>query len=119
MNPMLARPWRNAASLGPKKAREPLRRYPMTGKTGRCARTIAGHAAATPPSPAMNSRRRIPSSPEAALWIAYRDRGCMGTDRVFDTDRVFGPRRRSSDLLQRGTRHVVFVLQRISDAGES
>src|SRR5262245_27645540 len=56
---MLLRPWRNAASTCEEAAREPLRRYPITGIPGCCARAASGHAAAAPPSSDMNARRLV------------------------------------------------------------
>ena len=37
-----------------------LLRNPITGIAGCCARAASGHAAAAPPSSAMNSRRLMP-----------------------------------------------------------
>src|SRR6516165_8118570 len=54
---MLLRPWRNAASTCEEAAREPLRRYPITGIGCRCARVTPGQATAAPPSSVMNVRR--------------------------------------------------------------
>jgi hypothetical protein len=57
--------------------------------TGCCARANTGHAAALP-SPAMNSRRRIPDPP-ADRGGAYRGGGCKGTGYV-EACRRFGDR---------------------------
>ena len=51
-------------------------RNPITGTAGCCARATTGHAAA-PPSPAMNSRRRIRHPLKPLVRAAYRGRGCM------------------------------------------
>src|SRR5262249_47083905 len=66
---MLLRPWRNAAATCEEAAREPLRRYPITGIGCRCARAATGHAAALPSS-VMISRRfmRAPLSPRIAPY---------------------------------------------------
>jgi hypothetical protein len=51
------RPWRNAVTRCVASASDALRRNPITGIAGFCARAASGHAAAVPPSSAMNSRR--------------------------------------------------------------
>jgi hypothetical protein len=55
-----------------------LPRIPITGFAGCCAPATSGHAAA-PPSPAMNSRRRICHPSEAAVRAAYPGLDGMGT----------------------------------------
>jgi hypothetical protein len=47
------RPLRNAAAL----SADPLLTKPTIGIAGCCARAASGHAAATPPTSVMNSRR--------------------------------------------------------------
>jgi hypothetical protein len=52
-------PWRNAVTCCVESASHVLRRNPITGIAGCCARAASGHATAAAPSSVMNSRRCI------------------------------------------------------------
>jgi hypothetical protein len=58
IKPVSLRPCRNKAAINSPASGEPVPRYPITGTAGCCPRAATGHTAA-PPSPAINSRRRI------------------------------------------------------------
>src|SRR5262249_33149002 len=57
MKPASFRAWRNATTKCVASASEVLRRKPITGIAGCCARAARGHAAAAPPRSVMNARR--------------------------------------------------------------
>ena len=61
------------------KARRPVRRNPITGIAGCCARAASGHAAAAPPSSVMNSRR---SSFDHLVGAGEKRRGHCEAERL-------------------------------------
>ena len=69
--PLSFRPGRNAGSRSEIKSGDTTPRNPIAGNAAGCARAISGHAAASPPSPAMNSRRLM-CPPKAQAGSAYR-----------------------------------------------
>src|SRR5215475_2053842 len=85
---MLLRPWRNAASTCEEAAREPLRRYPITGIGCRCARVTPGQATAAPPSSVMNVRRLMGLSLQphsASRGYHIRGDACCASQQISAT----------------------------------
>jgi hypothetical protein len=88
--PDCARPWRNPSSILALRSGEPVCRKPITGIATCCARAASGHAAAAPPSAAINFRRPI-------LTGIYPFRARLPTERTI-------PRRRHAVFIWEGRR---------------
>ena len=79
MKPASFRPWRNAVIRFWTGVSDVLRRNPITGIVGCCARAANGQAAAVPPISVMNSRRFMSDPKLRKLHLSgsneYFDRG--------------------------------------------